>query len=141
MKHPLHPALVHFPIACWALGTVADGLGLWWYPTELQWFAAVLIAFGCAAGLVAAAAGFVELLKLSDGHPAERDAYTHMTLALVSWCLYAGSLFLRVAHRELVPPGTVALALSGVGLATLLATGWMGGKLVYGHGVGVDARN
>ena len=29
MKHPLHPALVHFPIACWSLATLADIAGQW----------------------------------------------------------------------------------------------------------------
>ncbi|WP_343251093.1 DUF2231 domain-containing protein, partial [Pseudoxanthomonas sp. KAs_5_3] len=24
MRHPLHPALVHFPIACWSLATAGD---------------------------------------------------------------------------------------------------------------------
>ena len=28
MRHPLHPALVHFPIACWSLATAADLAGL-----------------------------------------------------------------------------------------------------------------
>src|SRR5690606_40767462 len=30
MKHPLHPALVHFPIACWTLATLADIGSRWW---------------------------------------------------------------------------------------------------------------
>ena len=30
MSHPLHPALVHFPIACWSLATVTDLASLYW---------------------------------------------------------------------------------------------------------------
>ena len=41
-----------------------------------------------------------------------------------------------------VAPGTAALALGIAGFAALAATGWLGGKLVYVHGVGrVDARS
>ena len=141
MRHPLHPALVHFPVACWSLATLADGLARVWQPAVLQPLAALLIGIGCIAGLAAAAAGFLELLKLADGHPAERIAYLHMGLALGTWCLYAASLGLRVDHRQLLPPGAAALASSGVGFVLLLATGWLGGKLVYGHGVGVSGRD
>lgn len=145
MKHPLHPMLVHFPIAAWLMATVLDGAALVWPPSLLQTFAALLMLVGCATGLIAAAAGFVELLKLPDGHPALRVANLHMGLALVSWCLYAGSLLLRVQgiqqHQfSLVAPGAAALALSGAGLLAVLATGFLGGTLVYGHGVGASPR-
>ena len=145
MKHPLHPMLVHFPIAAWLLATVLDGVALVWQPWLLQTFAALLMLVGCATGLIAAAAGFVDLLKLPDGHPALRIVNRHMGMALASWCLYAGSLLLRVQgiqqHQfSLVAPGTVALALSGAGLLAVLATGFLGGTLVYGHGVGTSPR-
>ena len=136
MSHPLHPALVHFPVACWSLATLADGVALLWQPTHLQPLAALLLVTGCAMGLLAAIAGFVEFLKLGDGHPAERTAQCHMGLALCSECLYAGSLALRIEGHALVAPTAWALALSGMGLVTLLLTGWLGGKLVYGYGVG-----
>lgn len=146
MKHPLHPALVHFPMASWCLATALDGVALAWPQALLAQVTAGLLAFGCVAGLAAAAAGFLELLKLPDGDPAEKLAYRHMGLALTSWCLYAGSLLLRVrgtqlAQMQLVAPGVVALVLSGLGLLVLLATGWLGGSLVYGHGVGVRTRD
>lgn len=140
MKHPVHPALVHFPIACWSLASVADGVALVWQPASLHLLSAMLLAVGCALGTLAAAAGFVELLKVPEGHPAERTLYAHMSLALGSWCLYAGSLFLRIADRQLIAPDAWALLLSGAGLLVLLATGWLGGQLVYGHGVGVGTR-
>lgn len=145
MRHPLHPALVHFPIASWVLATALDLVALVWQPALLQPMAALLIGFGCVAGLVAAGAGFLDLLKIPEGHPAERIATIHMSLALTSWCLYAGSLALRVqgtqvAQMHLVAPGPAALALSALGLLVVLATGWLGGSLVYGHGVGVSAN-
>jgi uncharacterized membrane protein len=29
MRHPLHPAIVHFPVACWSLTVITDFAGLW----------------------------------------------------------------------------------------------------------------
>lgn len=142
MKHPLHPALVHFPVACWTLATLADGAGLLWPGALPEACAAALLAIGCAVGLLAALAGFAELLKLPPEHPAARDANRHMVLALCAWSLYAASLWLRIDpdRRLLLPVGGTALALGGFGFLALLAAGWMGGKLVYGHGVGVAGR-
>ncbi|ODU40480.1 MAG: hypothetical protein ABS98_15550 [Lysobacteraceae bacterium SCN 69-48] len=140
MSHPVHPAVVHFPVACWSLATLADGIGLFWSIPWLWQLAFALTVLGCVFGLVAAAAGFLELLKLPAEHPAGSTANAHMGLALTTWCLYAGSVFLRLHDQRPVPPDAWALVLGGVGLLSLLATGWLGGKLVYGYGVGVTAR-
>lgn len=140
MRHPIHPAVVHFPVACWSLATAADVAGLLWAPPGWWLLAFALTAVGCGMGLVAALSGFLELLKLPAAHPAGATAQAHMGLALTTWCLYAGSLLSRVQDLQPQPPGTWALVLGGSGLATLLATGWLGGRLVYGHGVGVGPR-
>lgn len=136
MSHPLHPALVHFPIACWSLATAADVASLWW--GKPAWMlAGVLLALGTLTALAAMAAGFVELLKVGAEHPASRDLNRHMLLMLTAWCLYAASLFLRLQGATPTQPGTVDLGLSVVGFVVLGVGGWFGGKLVYGHGVGV----
>lgn len=136
MKHPLHPALVHFPVACWSLATLADIAGHWWTRWPLWQFSLALLAIGCSAGLAAAGAGVIELLKLPPGHPATGDANRHMLLALGAWSLYAASLFLRLGTPPASAPGAIALATSIAGFIALAAAGWLGGKLVYAHGVG-----
>ena len=42
----------------------------------------------------------------------------------------------ELPEMQPIPPETLALALSVAGFAALAATGWLGGKLVYVHGVG-----
>ena len=51
-------------------------------------------------------------------------------------CLYAGSLFLRMKHLQPAEPGALAIAAGVAGFLALGATGWLGGKLVYVHGIG-----
>lgn len=140
MSHPLHPALVHYPVACWTLAALADFAGLAWHPDWLWPAAAGLAALGCAFGLLAAGAGLLELARLGNGHPATATALWHMLLALTTWCVFAGSLVARVRGGALVPPGTLVFVLDAAGLAGVLATGWLGGTLVYRHGVGVGER-
>ncbi|HJW47255.1 MAG TPA: DUF2231 domain-containing protein [Lysobacter sp.] len=135
MNHPLHPALVHFPIACWSLATAADAVSLFW--GEPAWkFAGLLLAIGTVAAIATMLAGFVELMKVDADSPAMRVANRHMLLAVIAWSCYAASLFLRLEGTTLREPGPVALGLSALGFAALCVTGWLGGTLVYEHGVG-----
>ncbi|MGH8061576.1 MAG: DUF2231 domain-containing protein [Pseudoxanthomonas sp.] len=137
MSHPLHPALVHFPIACWSLATAADVASLWW-GKPVWMLAGVLLALGTLIALAAMATGFMELLKVGAEHPATRDLNRHMLLMLTASCLYATSLFLRLKGTTLTQPDIVELGLSMIGFVVLGIGGWFGGKLVYGHGVGVE---
>jgi len=134
MKHPLHPALVHFPVACWSLATACDLAGLAGVPA---WnYARLLLAVGCLAATAAAITGFVELMKIEEGSVADRDGHRHMLLMLASFGCYAASWFLRLRSGSAVPPGVPAIASGLAGFALLAVGGWLGGKLVYHHGVG-----
>lgn len=136
MSHPLHPALVHLPIASWSLATAADLLGL--VLGEPAWrFAGLLHAIGTLSALVAMAAGFADLLALPAEHPALRDAQRHLLWVSLAWSGYAASLLLRVDGLSLRAPDTLALALSAAAFAALAVAGWFGGRLVYEHGLRV----
>jgi uncharacterized membrane protein len=137
VSHPLHPALVHFPVAGWSLATAADVASSWL--GEPAWrFAAISMSAGCLVALAAMAAGLREFAKLRDGHPALPVANRHMLFALAAFCAYATSLLLRWSQGGLHAPGTLALAASIAGFVLLAVTGWLGGQLVYAHGVGVS---
>lgn len=139
MKHPLHPALVHFPIACWSLATIADGASLRYGAPAWQ-FAAALMAIGVVTSLGAMAAGLLDYVKLGDSHPAEADVHRHLGWALAAFSCYTASLFLRMQGVEPIAPGAMALALSGLGFGCLGVAGWLGGKLVYTHRLGAGDR-
>jgi uncharacterized membrane protein len=139
MSHPLHPALVHFPIACWSLATAADVASLW-FGKPAWMLAGVLLVVGTLTALAAMATGFLELLKVDAEHPATRDLNRHMLLVMTAWCLYAASLLLRLQGMTLSQPDALDLGLSVAGFLTLGVAGWFGGKLVYSHGVGVSRR-
>lgn len=136
MKHPLHPALVHFPIACWTLATLADVGSRWWGDPAWR-VAGGLLLIGAISALATMAAGFLELMKIPNDSPALRVANRHLLMAVITWSCYTASLMLRVHDRTLHPPDALALALSAIGFLALCATGWLGGTLVYTHGVGV----
>ena len=51
--------------------------------------------------------------------------------------LFGIAFTLRGARTAAVAPGVLALEVAGAALIGV--TGWFGGHLVFGHGVGVDA--
>lgn len=134
MRHPLHPALVHFPIACWTLATFTDFASLWLGESAWQWSAG-LLAVGCIMALAAMTAGLVELSRIPDG-PALRDTYWHMGLMLTAFVLFTARLVAGLHDLQPQAPGSLALFLDAIGFITLAAGGWLGGRLVYGHGIG-----
>jgi uncharacterized membrane protein len=137
MRHPLHPALVHFPVACWSLASAADLASLK-FGHPAWWLAGVLMTIGLACAIPAMLAGFLELPRIAEGSPAMADVYRHMLVVLAAFSMYAGSVLLRVEAMRLHAPGAWAIALSMTGFACLGVAGWLGGKLVYGHRLGGD---
>lgn len=102
------------------------------------WFVSnVFLICGLVTALAAMTAGLFELRKILGDSPAMRVAYWHMSLAMITWAVYALSLYMRWNGVALVPDG-VAIGLSVLGFALLAAAGWLGGTLVYGYGIGVE---
>jgi uncharacterized membrane protein len=133
--HPLHPALVHFPIALLLSATVADALWALGISHDAH-IAAVLMAGGLAMGLAAMGAGLLDFTKLDDA--VVPHALRHMAAVGTAWLGYAVALYLR---RDVLADGTdlglPTLALSFASAGVLALGGWLGGRLVYTFGAGV----
>ncbi len=134
--HPIHPMLVPFPIACFTLTLLTDIA--YWRTSNLMWqhFSEWLLLAGLVLGALAALAGAVDFLSRREIR-AQRPAWPHaignvvvMLLALVNSFVHAADGWTGV-----VPWG---LILSAATVLLLLVTGWLGGSLVYRHGVGVS---
>lgn len=135
MAHPVHPALVHFPIACWSLATIADVVGALSTINTSQ-FAGILLFIGSLTAILALVAGLIELAKINDAQ-IMKIANLHMTAGIITWLLYSTSLFLRFdGSIQLLTPDMLNLGLSIAGFISLSITGWLGGTLVYKYQVG-----
>lgn len=140
MRHPVHPMLVHFPIATWFISTLCDIASLFTTNELVSRMAGVLLIIGTISALFAMVAGLMELAKIDQQSPAMKIANQHMLLMMASWSLYTVSLFLRLDGTRLGQPGLAAVALSVLGLIVLCIAGWLGGKLVYEYGVGTRSN-
>jgi uncharacterized membrane protein len=134
--HPLHPAVVHFPIALLLSASAAD---LAWVAglTGDVHIAAVLMAGGLAMGLVAMGAGLLDFTKLDPA--VVPHAVRHMSVVGTAWTGYAIALYLRRdVLSDGVTLGSATVAISLLSALFLSVGGWLGGRLVYTFGAGVS---
>jgi uncharacterized membrane protein len=132
--HPIHPMLVTVPIGLWIFSLVCDalfvlGAGATHWATVSFW----TMLGGIVFAVVAAIPGTIDMVSLS-GAP-KKIALTHMALNVTVVLLYAVNFGMRVNGAAI--PG-VPFALSGLAVALLGVSGWLGGHMVYVHRVGVD---
>jgi uncharacterized membrane protein len=137
---PIHPALVHFPIALVTLAVVADLVGKW--RDSRLWAAA---AFGSLIGAVigaaaAIAAGYYDMGRAALG---ETHEYVHVHMT-VGWILSGVVVALTVWRWRIfrrpqphIPPSYLLAAF--LALAVTWFQGWYGGELVFSQGAGVAA--
>lgn len=85
--------------------------------------------------LLAMMAGLIELPRIPEGRPM-RDTYLHIIAMLAAFTFFTTRLLLRQDSFQPLPPDTLSLVLDGCGFLSLVFGGWLGGKLVYEHGIG-----
>src|SRR5687767_11464092 len=103
--HPLHPALVHFPVGLFLLSLTLDIVSYIWdneAPVLVRAsFYAMALGFGI--GLLAILAGLADRSEIRLDHPARKTVNIHMTLNLIAMGLYGLNLLLRAGQRDLSP--------------------------------------
>jgi nitrite reductase/ring-hydroxylating ferredoxin subunit/uncharacterized membrane protein len=136
--HPLHPALVHFPIGLFVLSLVLD-IASYLNVTSNDLFQASLytMAFGIVMGVLAALAGLVDRSDIRLDHPARKTSTIHMVLNLTAIGLFGINFFLRLGQSNLAGLPLPYLLLSFVGVGIILVSGYLGGTMVYDSGIGV----
>ena len=133
-RHPIHPMLVPIPIGLWIFSLVCD----LFYVGGSANPAWTTVAFYCMGGgiigaLLAAVPGLIDLISLPAGP--RGTAIKHMSINLVVVALYLINFWMRMEPPH-TPGKLVWLSLISVGL--LAISGWLGGKMVFEHGVAVD---
>ncbi len=141
LGHPLHPAIVHFPVAAWTATLVTDVLALAVGSSFWNGVSEVLLAVGVLMALAAMTAGFMDLVALPAGGTAQKAALRHMYVMAGAWTIYAIDLLLRFFSSALgAAGGWIGLALSASGFVALAAGTHLGARLVYDLGVGSTGR-
>jgi uncharacterized membrane protein len=141
LGHPVHAALSDFPLVLLLLWVALDGAALAVGSPLLWMLGRWALIGGTAAAVLAASAGFMDYLTVSENVPrALWTASAHLAVMLSVTCIAA----IDLVYRGAAPPAGVGLILHVAALALVAAGlgagGWLGGHLVFHHGVGVDPR-
>ena len=133
--HPLHPLTVIFPIAFLAAALGSD-IG-YWLTRDFFWARASfwLIGLGLGLGLIAAATGLSDFLKIERVR--KRTAgWVHLILNVSILVLSLVNFLLRLGDPEsrIVPWGLLISLVVGT---LTSASGWFGAELSYRHKIGV----
>jgi nitrite reductase/ring-hydroxylating ferredoxin subunit/uncharacterized membrane protein len=139
LKHPFHPALIHYPIGLLTLSLLLDVAN--WFSNGLEWLtqgAIYAIAGGIGFALLAAIPGLLDWSEIRIDHPGKKWANIHMVINLFVVGLFSINLFLRLSVFEAeTAVHAIPLILSIVGVGLLFFSGYLGGMLVYDQGIGV----
>ena len=133
--HPIHPILVVLPLGLWTFALVCDiaallGGGPGWQATALY-----VTGGGVVGALLAAIPGLIDLLAITDAK-VRRIAIWHMVLNLLAVAIFAVVFWLRWQ----APDSRAAMLLTLLGVLAIGRSGWLGGEMVYRHGMGVQQR-
>lgn len=137
--HPIHPAMIAFPVAFLVAALVCDVIGVlsgvpaWW--NTGAWLALA----GIITAVAAAIPGFIDYTyTVPPNSSAKQRATWHMLVNLGAVALFIIAWILRGSAAA--EPGWAVLLLEVGGVLLLGMGGWMGGTLVYRNLIGVDHR-
>jgi uncharacterized membrane protein len=136
--HPLHPPLTDATIGSYTVATAAgvlSVLGVTERNTATAWWLALVI--GLVVTGPTALAGFIDWLGITWGTPLWRTATVHLLSMLTATVFFL--LAAIVGHGGYVDREVTGgpLALTLVGFAFLTLGGWLGGTVVFVHGMRV----
>jgi uncharacterized membrane protein len=139
--HPIHPMIIPFPIALWVFSLVADIIYLWrGNPVWRDYIAFYTLLGGIIGAAVAAVPGILDWLSLKD-REVVKIANWHARLNVIALLIFAASFYLRTSGGSEMVNGshTIPFGLSVLGVILITISGWLGGEMVFKHGVAVDS--
>lgn len=136
--HPLHPPLTDVTIGTYSFATIAaflNVIGLVDTSAVSGWWIALVVGL-CATALTATT-GFFDWIEIEWGSPMWKTATWHLSVMLAASAVFlAAALVGHDGYKEgAIGSGAFVLTLAGFALLTL--GGWLGGSIVFVHGMRV----
>jgi uncharacterized membrane protein len=128
--------LVVFPIGLWVFSLISDFVFLLGGDARWNDVAFYTMAGGLIGAVLAAVPGFFDMFSISD-KKVGKIAWNHMMLNLIAVVIFAVDFYLRLRN----PAGAIfPILLSVAGILFIAVSGWLGGEMVYVHGMGVQQQ-
>jgi len=131
----MHPALVHLPIALLPLAVGADVIGSLTDNKSALSFGQKAICIAAAGAVASAATGLIAGEEVNVKGATEDKLITPRNLNFIATVVATSMALWRVNHRK---PNAAYLGFGAAGVGILAYSAYLGGKLVYDVGVGVE---
>jgi uncharacterized membrane protein len=141
--HPVHPMLVHFPVAFWTAATVAYVAAAAGLDERAIGLAKLANGAGLTMAILAMAAGLLELRAIDGRSEAMRVANWHLMIMATVWLCYLLALLLPISTAATMDTRTAQLGTAAsavIGFLLMSVGGWLGGRLVYEFEIGAISR-
>jgi uncharacterized membrane protein len=135
--------LIPFPLALWFFSFVADLVYLWrGNPAWRDLVAFYALLAGIIGAALAAVFGIVDWLAIKD-RAVKKVADWHARLNVIALLVFAASFYLRTTGGARMLGGSyiIPLVLSVLGVVLITISGYLGGELVFRHGVAVNPQS
>lgn len=136
--HPLHPPLTDATIGTYTFAVVAgllDVLEVTDSAAARAWWVALLV--GIIFSLPTAATGLADWVRIESRTPLWRTATTHMVVMLLATGVFLATIIVGKTSYDDGDITTGAYVLTLVAYGLLAFGGWVGGAIVFVHGMRV----
>jgi uncharacterized membrane protein len=138
---PLHPRIVHFPVALLTASALFGILALL-VKSKRELFKEILfwnLILGVAGAIAAIITGLIQEDKLVHNEAIHELMETHETLGFIFSSLFAVLLVWMIFRKSKMKTGELAILVIFIIISAGLVTysAHLGGKMVYGEGAGV----
>ena len=136
--HPIHPPLTDVTIGTYTFATVAglaEVTGITENSGAYGWW--IALVFGLIMTAPTALTGLLDWLSITRGSELWKTATSHMIAMLSATVFFALAAIFGHASYTHGDVSSGAYALTLIGFAVLTLGGWLGGAIVFTHGVRV----
>ncbi len=134
---PVHPMIVHFPIALFTTALIFDVISFSASGTPFAIAAYYTIWVGVISGIIAIFFGFVEYIyETPPGSDVYWTATTHAIISVAAETIFIINLTLRF-NNVVAPTPVLPVILSIVGVGLMFMTNALGSYMVFRHGIRV----
>lgn len=138
-RHPIHPILIALPIGLWVFSLFSDVMAMCTGTAVWRDVAFYTLAGGTVSALGAAIPGLIDYTGIRDQR-ASKTAKWHAIFNVVALLVFGLDWYLRTGPGMPHVNGSyiVPVVLSVIGNILIGISGWLGGELIYVHGVGTS---